>query len=126
MNSPSGTKFSALDYYLLTSLIFLFGTIAEFACVLLVSRTLDENKPALRHSIDDKKDGIDLSEIKPNNQKQSSSENENAITNLWGLRNSENTERKTVPKTGLYKKMNITSKIDIMAFFYFHIWVYHF
>ena len=39
-NSPVGQDLSALDIYLLVSLLFIFGTMIEFALVLLTNRTI--------------------------------------------------------------------------------------
>ena len=47
MDSPSDSSLSALGFYLLTSLIFVFGAMAEFALILVVKQKIDWKKAAI-------------------------------------------------------------------------------
>ena len=51
MDSPSGASLSALGCYLLTSLLFVFCAIAEFAGVLFLKQNFGWKKPAINDTI---------------------------------------------------------------------------
>ena len=70
-DSPADSDLSALDHYLLVSMIFLFGTLVEFALVLFLNRKFSYFENSIDHPVDKGKDKTNhLGKISSNDGKE--------------------------------------------------------
>ena len=116
--SPSGDKLSLLGLYLLTSLIFVFFQVLEFALV-LVLKDLYEPKLGKTTNHDDKSDSGKI--ISRQMQEMQSSmgnvlpfEEMNSDIDI-------NSRRFWVKQPKFFEKLPLTRKIDFLAFIIYHI-----
>ena len=123
VESPSGSVLSALDYYMLICLLFVFGTMIEFSLNLLVSRVLGsrENKAnRIVHLPNDEGFESKSNAESTNNHELSKSFGEiKTVGNLWSLKTGQQAKRNTTVNDIDCINHSLTTKIDISAFVVF-------
>ena len=121
VESPSGSKLSALDYYMLLCVFFLFGTIIEFAINLLISRIIDEKKNVSEQNCPNKTIERGVTNISMNNIEESKPCNDISLTNnVWELNHEKIGGLATFLKNKSWKTLRMTTKIDIIGFIAFN------
>ena len=121
-NSPSGSQLSALGLYLLVSLLFVFGTMVEFAGVLIVMQKLEldtnaskgnENRRRPETSFEEKESVCihTISKVEPIDDVMQDSETRRGRGTL--------NRRSRVNHPGYFNALPRTTKIDFVAFFVF-------
>ena len=118
--SPSGSNLSALDYYMLVCLFFVFGTMIEFALNLLVSRNYAEPNTESKCTSCRPKDELNgregSNESMQNNEKCRPRGEMASFKFLERSTNGQNGDTETSLDDRNCKKLRMTSKIDLIAF----------
>ena len=118
--SPSGSNLSALDYYMLVCLFFVFATMIEFALNLLVSRNYDdpntESKCTSCRPKNEMNDREGSNKSMQINEKCRSRCEMTSFTILQRSTNGPKEDTETSLDDSNCKKLRMTSKIDITAF----------
>ena len=119
-NSPSGSDLTALDCYILVSLLFVIGTLVEFALVLLVRQSLEMLKSSKRqhgkgvtnheYMVKECPNTLELS-----NKIGCSAKNNAASEDTVEGRNLDNEFQSSF--TFYFQILPVTTKIDCIAFF---------
>lgn len=124
VESPSGSKLSALDYYMLLCLFFLFGSIIEFAINLLISRIIDKKKKVserILYQPYNKTIERGVTNISMNYIEESKPCNGLSSTNtVWELNDEKVGGLATSLKNKSWKTLRMTTKIDIIGFIAFN------
>ena len=112
MDSPSGSSLSALGFYLLTSLIFVFGAMAEFAVILVIKQKLDWKKASIN----------DIHKVSPMEDEKTNPANISKTPGKIGPIKEMNLAPKTLQEKsiGLSSLLLSTTKIDLFAFILFN------
>ena len=121
-DSPADSDLSALDHYLLVSMIFVFGTLVEFALVLFLNRKFSYLENSTDDPVDKVKNETNRSgRISSNDGKEEKLKTVEAKIKPWnpsGWRsdiksiNAESEERK------ILKQIRVTNNIDFNSFFF--------
>ena len=136
VESPSGSVLSALDYYMLICLLFVFGTMIEFSLNLLVSRVLeDKASVAKRIAVRSNNYGSEnkSNDKSTNNHEDSKSCGEiKTVANLWAFETRQQTKKNATVDDIDCSNLTLTTKIDFSAlavftfsFFLFNIIYYN-
>ena len=105
---------------MLTSLFFVFGTIAEFSVVLLVNRTMVEDQRISRQKKNDSKNERDrIIEQTDDGRKNKTFSILSNSSNLWGLSNTGENNSKILFNRNFFKNLDVITKIDVVAFLFF-------
>ena len=124
-DSPADSDLSALDHYLLVSMIFVFGTLVEFALVLFLNRKFSYLENSIDDHVDKVKNETNRSgRISSNDGKEEKLKTVEAKIKPWnpsGWRsdiksmNAESEERK------IFRQIRVTNNIDFISFFLFNL-----
>ena len=124
-DSPADSDLSALDHYLLVSMIFVFGTLVEFALVLFLNRKFSYLENSIDNPVDKGKDKTNHSgKISSNDGKEHKVKTVETEIKPWnpsGWRldiKSMNTES---DKMKIFRQIRVTNKIDLISFFLFNL-----
>ena len=105
---------------MLTSLFFVFTTIAEFTVVLLVNRTSGHKVNILRpysEGFTGTKKHLNVINLKLDDTKENKSSGGNStITNSWGLKSLDKSKPELTSKWATIQNLKTTTLIDIVAF----------
>ena len=136
VESPSGSVLSALDYYMLICLLFVFGTMIEFSLNLLASRVL-EDKASVAKRIVQRSNNYGSenksNDKSTNNREESKSCGEiKTVANLWAYDTRQQRKKNATVDDIDCSNLTLTTKIDISAlavfafsFFLFNIIYYN-
>ena len=136
VESPSGSVLSALDYYMLICLLFVFGTMIEFSLNVLVGRVLEDKASVAKRIVlrSNNYGSEDKSNDKStNNHEESKSCGEiKTVANLWAFETRQQTKKNATVDDIDCSNLTLTTKIDISAlavfafsFFLFNIIYYN-
>ena len=136
VESPSGSVLSALDYYMLICLLFVFGTMIEFSLNLLASRVLEDKASVAKRIVlrSNNYGSEDKSNDKStNNREESKSCGEiKTVANLWAYDTRQQRKKNATVDDIDCSNLTLTTKIDISAlavfafsFFLFNIIYYN-
>ena len=104
---------------MLISLVFVLGTMVEFAFVILVNRILQEKDTVLKHA----NHGADIISSNIHSTGNHLQHKVQSVTNspekLWGLKTKIIDKLITYPTFNLFANTRVTSRIDIIAFVVF-------
>ena len=134
--SPVGSELSSLDYYLLVSLIFVFGALVELAFVLVARRTLQLlcNKPLdtsavtksrLNTLIHQDESSVDSNKISFVDTDFPGVQNPNPRMDIFvmeeQMRKHPNEVSKPSQRHSLFSKISMATKFDFLAFVVFNL-----
>ena len=134
--SPVGSELSSLDYYLLASLIFVFGALVELAFVLVAKRTLQllcnnsRNTSAVTNSrantlIQEDESVVDSNKIAFVDTNGPGLPNPKPKMDIFvmeeQIRKHPNEMSKPTPKQSLISKIPMATKFDFLAFVVFNL-----
>ena len=119
-NSPSGSDLTALDCYILVSLLCVIGTLVEFALVLLVRQSSELFKSSKRQHENDITKHANMVKEYPNTLEASNKvecfiKNNEASTEAEKGRNHDDEFLKS--SSSSFEILPVTTKIDFIAFF---------
>ena len=136
VESPSGSVLSALDYYMLICLLFVFGMMIEFSLNLLVSRVLQDKANVAKRIVlrsnnyGSENKGNDKSTI--NHEESKSCGEIKTVANLWAFETRQQTTKNATVDDIDCSNLTLTTIIDISAlgvfafsFFLFNIIYYN-
>ena len=124
-DSPADSDLSALDHYLLVSMIFVFGTLVEFALVLFLNRKFSYLENSIDHSVDKGKDEINHSgKISSNDGKEEKLKKLEAKIKPWdpaAWRSDIKFIKAESDNMKIFRQIRVTNNIDFISFFLFNL-----
>ena len=123
--SPADSNLSALDHYLLVSMIFVFCTLVEFALALFLNRKFSYLENSIDHSVDKGKDEFNHSgKISSNDGKEEKLKKLEAKIKPWdpsAWRSDIKFIKAESDKMEIFRQIRVTNNIDFISFFLFNL-----